>query len=103
MKLLLATAIDKDHVNNLGWTALLEAVILGDGGAVHTEIVRLLAAAGADVNIADRDGVTPIAHARKSGYSGMVRILAAAGARDGRTRGGGQSRRPGFGAVAKPR
>jgi ankyrin repeat protein len=81
VKLLLATAIDKDHVNNLGWTALLEAVILGDGGAVHTEIVRLLTAAGADVNIADRDGVTPVAHARKSGYSGMVRILAAAGAR----------------------
>ncbi len=81
MKLLLATAIDKDHVNNLGWTALLEAVILGDGGAAHTEIVRLLTEAGANVNIADRDGVTPLAHARKSGYSGMVRILSAAGAR----------------------
>ena len=81
MKLLLATAIDKDHVNNLGWTALLEAVILGDGGAAHTEIVRLLTEAGANVNIADRDGVTPLAHARKSGYSGMVRILTAAGAR----------------------
>jgi ankyrin repeat protein len=81
VKLLLATSIDKDHVNNLGWTALLEAVILGDGGATHTEIVRLLAEAGADVNIADRDGVTPLAHARKSGYSGMVHILSAAGAR----------------------
>jgi ankyrin repeat protein len=55
--------------------------ILGDGGAVHTEIVRLLVEAGANVNIADRDGVTPLAHARKSGYSGMVRILSAAGAR----------------------
>ena len=81
VKLLLATAIDKDHVNNLGWTALLEAVILGDGGAAHTEIVRLLVEAGANVNIADRDGVTPLAHAKKSGYSGMVRILSAAGAR----------------------
>src|SRR3954469_16902863 len=81
VKLLLATAIDKDHVNNLGWTALLEAVILGDGGAAHTEIVRLLVEAGASVNIADRDGVTPLAHAKKSGYSGMVRILGAAGAR----------------------
>ena len=60
VKLLLATAIDKDHVNNLGWTALLEAVILGDGGAAHTEIVRLLVEAGASVNIADRDGVTPL-------------------------------------------
>ena len=81
VKLLLATAIDKDHINNLGWTALLEAVILGDGGAAHTEIVRLLVEAGAQVNIADRDGMTPLAHARKSGYSGMVRILSAAGGR----------------------
>ena len=56
-------------------------MILGDGGAAHTEIVRLLVEAGASVNIADRDGVTPLAHARKSGYSGMVRILSAAGAR----------------------
>jgi ankyrin repeat protein len=81
VKLLLATAIDKDHVNNLGWTALLEAVILGDGGPVHTDIVRLLVEAGANANIGDRDGVTPLAHARKSGYSGIVRILTAAGAR----------------------
>ena len=78
---LLATAIDKDHINNLGWTALLEAVILGDGGATHTEIVRLLVEAGANPSLADRDGVTPLAHAKKSGYSGMVRILSAAGAR----------------------
>jgi uncharacterized protein len=81
VKLLLATAIDKDHVNNLGWTALLEAVILGDGGPAHTEIVRLLVEAGANVNIADRDGVTPLAHARRSKYGRMVDILTAAGAR----------------------
>ncbi|MBX9840564.1 MAG: ankyrin repeat domain-containing protein [Xanthobacteraceae bacterium] len=81
VKVLLATEIDKDHVNNLGWTALLEAVILGDGGAAHTEIVRLLVAAGASVSIADRDGVTPLAHARRARYSGMVRILSDAGAR----------------------
>ena len=78
MKLLLATAIDKDHVNNLGWTALMEAVVLGDGGPAHTEIVRLLVEAGANVNIPDRDGVTPLAHAKKRGYAEMVRILSAA-------------------------
>ena len=60
VRILLATAIDKDHVNRLGWTALLEAVILGDGGPVHTEIVRLLVEAGANVNLADREGVTPL-------------------------------------------
>jgi ankyrin repeat protein len=57
---LLKTRIDIDHVNNLGWTALLEAVILGDGGPAHTEIVGLLVAAGANVKIADRQGVTPL-------------------------------------------
>ena len=80
VKLLLGTAIDKDHVNNLGWTALLEAVILGDGGKTHTDIVRLLVAAGANVNIADREGVSPLAHAKRRGYAEMVRILSAAGA-----------------------
>ena len=69
MRILLGTAIDKDHVNKLGWTALLEAVILGDGGPVHTEIVRLLVEAGANVNIADREGVTPLTHARRRGFA----------------------------------
>ena len=32
VRMLLGTDIDIDHVNRLGWTALLEAVILGDGG-----------------------------------------------------------------------
>jgi ankyrin repeat protein len=81
VKLLLATPIDKDHVNNLGWTALLEAIVLGDGGPRHTEIVRLLVEAGANVNLADRDGVTPLAHARRRNYSEMARILSAKGAR----------------------
>lgn len=31
-----------DHVNNLGWTALMEAIVLGDGGAGHVETVRML-------------------------------------------------------------
>jgi ankyrin repeat protein len=75
VKILLGTAIDKDHVNKLGWTALLEAVILGDGGKIHTEIVRLLVEAGANPNIADRDGVTPLAHAKKHGYAAIIRIL----------------------------
>ena len=81
VRALLATPIDKDHVNRLGWTALMEAVILGDGGAVHTEIVRLLVEAGANVNIADREGVTPLQHAKRRGYAVMVRILEAKGAR----------------------
>ena len=81
VKILLATGIDKDHVNKLGWTALLEAVILGDGGKTHTEIVRLLVEAGANPNIADRERMTPLAHAKKRGYTAMVRILEKAGAK----------------------
>ncbi len=57
---LLATRIDVDHINNLGWTCLLEAVILGDGGPRHAEIVRMLIAAGAKLDIADRGGVTSL-------------------------------------------
>jgi len=64
-----------DHVNNLGWTALIEAVILGDGGPNHTEVVKLLLEAGASRDIADRGGVTPLGHARNRGYAEMVRLL----------------------------
>ena len=68
VRILLETDIDVDHINDLGWTALIEAVILGDGGPVHQEIVGLLVDAGADPRIADRDGVTPLEHARKRGF-----------------------------------
>lgn len=77
---LLKTDIKIDHINNLGWTALLEAIILGDGGPRHTEVVRLLVEAGADVNLADANGVTPLAHARQRGYEQMIGILQNAGA-----------------------
>lgn len=78
--LLERTTVDVDHVNDLGWTALLEAVILGDGGAAHQEIVELLLAAGADAELADRDGVTPLEHARRNGFEAIERSLRAAGA-----------------------
>jgi ankyrin repeat protein len=78
---LLKTPIEIDHVNRLGWTALLEAIILGDGGARHTESVRLLVAGGANVNLADSSGVTPLAHARRRGYKAMIAILEQAGGR----------------------
>lgn len=72
------TRIDVDHVNNLGWTALLEAVILGDGGPDHQEVVRILLAAGADPRIADKGGVTPLRHAQERGYRVIADILRAA-------------------------
>ncbi|WP_375709203.1 ankyrin repeat domain-containing protein [Sporosarcina sp. NCCP-2222] len=71
---------DVNHINNLHWTALLEAVILGDGGERHQKIVQLLVDHGADVNIADRDGVTPLEHAERRGYNEIQQILKEAGA-----------------------
>jgi ankyrin repeat protein len=70
-----------DHVNNLNWTALIEAVVLGDGGPRHLACVEALVAAGADPNIPDREGVTPLAHARKRGHAAMAAVLEKAGAR----------------------
>jgi ankyrin repeat protein len=76
VRILLDTAIDVDHVNRLGWTALLEAVILGDGGPVYQEIVGLLVDAGA-AGIPDRDGKTPLAHARERGFTEIAARIAA--------------------------
>ncbi|CAK9780483.1 ankyrin repeat protein [Cutaneotrichosporon oleaginosum] len=74
------TGIKVNHVNHLGWTALLEAVILGDGGHKHVEIVKILLEAGADLGIRDKDGVSALKHARERGYAEMVRVLEGAGA-----------------------
>lgn len=76
---LLKTDIDIDHINRLGWTALLEAIILGDGGPRHTEVVRLLVEAGADITQIDGNGVTPLEHARSRGFEEIVAILEGAG------------------------
>ena len=74
IRILLETGIEVDHVNDLGWTALLEAVILGDGGPVYQQIVKLLVDAGAR-NIPDRDGRTPLDHARSRGFSAIASII----------------------------
>ncbi len=66
-----------DHVNNLGWTAAIEAVILGDGGPRHQATLKALVDAGANIRIADRDGATPIDHAKRRGFEVMVDMLSA--------------------------
>jgi ankyrin repeat protein len=79
--LLEQTDVDVDHVNKLGWTALLEAILLSDGGPRHQAIVAMLIEHGADVDLADRDGVRPLAHARARGQTKTAALLVAAGAR----------------------
>jgi ankyrin repeat protein len=81
VKELLHTDVDINHVNRLGWTALLEAIILSDGGPRHQEIVRLLIKAGADVNVADGENISPFQHARNKGFTPIVELLVSAGAR----------------------
>jgi uncharacterized protein len=68
-----------DHINNLQWTALIEAIVLGDGGPNHVACVRLMVEAGADVNLADGDGTRPLGLAEQRGFKEMVSILKAAG------------------------
>ncbi len=72
---LIAGGAPLDHVNNLGWTALMEAVVLGDGGSDHLATVRALVEAGANTKIPDRDGVTPLQHAEARGYSQIAKII----------------------------
>ena len=80
-QVLLTAKIDLNHVNNLGWTCLLEIVVLGNGSARHTKVAELVLAAGTDPNIADRDGVTPLTHARRRGFTEIARMIAAKGGR----------------------
>ena len=75
VRILLETEIDVDHVNGLGWTALMEAVVLGDGGPIYQEIVSDLVRAGAR-DIPDNDGVTALAHAQRRGYVELERLIA---------------------------
>ena len=64
-----------DHINNLHWTAVMEAVVLGDGGPDHQAVLDALLSAGADRTLADRDGVTPLQHAEARGFTEMVQRL----------------------------
>ncbi len=66
-----------DHINRLGWTALLEAIILGDGSQKYVDIVQILLDANSNKNIADNEGVTPLQHARKRGFNKIVTLLEA--------------------------
>lgn len=70
-----------DHVNNLHWTALIEAIVLGDGGPRHQATVAALLSGGANTQLADRSGQTPLQLARARGYGAIVQALLAAGAR----------------------
>ncbi len=81
VKALIVADAPLDHVNNLGWTALIEAIVLGDGGGAHVAALEALVEAGADINLADASGNTPLTLAGSYGHQRMVENLRAAGAR----------------------
>ncbi|HMM89391.1 ankyrin repeat domain-containing protein [Bradyrhizobium sp.] len=81
VRTLIAAKAPLDHVNNLQWTALIESIVLGDGGKNHADTLRALVEAGADVNIADGNGSTPLRLAQSRSYREMVAILEKAGAK----------------------
>lgn len=64
-----------DHVNRLGWTALMEAVVLGNGSKKYVEVVQTLVNAGCNVAIPDNDGITALQHARSRGYTAIAAVL----------------------------
>jgi uncharacterized protein len=72
---LIAAGAPVDHINALGWTALIEAVILGDGGIRHAACVKALLEGGANRNLPDRSGVTPLVHAERRGYASIAALL----------------------------
>ncbi len=78
---LVAAGAPLDHVNNLHWTAVIEAIVLGDGGPRHQATLKILVDAGANLQLADRSGRTPLQLARQRGYTAMEKMLEAAGAK----------------------
>jgi ankyrin repeat protein len=81
VRMLIEANAPLDHVNNLGWTALIEAIVLGNGDGRYQDTVKALVAAGANLNLADRSGATPLALAKSRNYETIVRILEDAGAK----------------------
>jgi uncharacterized protein len=79
--ILIAAGAPLDHVNNLGWTALIESIVLGDGGSNHQRVLRDLLTAGANPNLADKNGTSPLALARARGFTAIAEMLQAKGAR----------------------
>jgi len=72
---LIAAGAPLDHINNLHWTAVIESIVLGDGGPRHQRTLAALVEAGASLKLTDRQGNTPLQLAKARGYTAMVKLL----------------------------
>ena len=79
-ELLEKTEINVNHTNFVGWTPLLEAIVLNDGGEKQQQIVKLLLEHGANPHMTDKYGKKPLELAREKGYHEIAELLVAAGA-----------------------
>ncbi len=77
-ELLEKTDINVNHTNFVGWTPLLEAIVLNDGGEKQQQIVKLLLDHGANPHMTDKYGKKPLELAREKGYNEIVELLIAA-------------------------
>lgn len=81
VKQLIAAGAPLDHVNNLHWTAVIESIVLGNGGPRHQATLAALISAGANLQLTDRQGHTPLQLAGERGHTAVVLMLERAGAR----------------------
>lgn len=75
VRILIDAGVPVNHVNNLGWTAMQEAILLNSGGPRQQEVVRLLLAAGADPEIRDPEGRTALQNAERLGFTEIANLL----------------------------
>jgi ankyrin repeat protein len=79
-ELLEKTEMNVNHTNFVGWTPLLEAIVLNDGGDKQQQIVKLLLDHGANPHMTDKYGKKPLELAKEKGYTEIAALLVAAGA-----------------------
>jgi uncharacterized protein len=73
--ILIAAGVPLDHVNNLGWTAMQEAILLNNGGPRQQAVVRQLLDAGADPTIRDPQGRTALQNAERLGFNAIAALI----------------------------
>lgn len=75
VKILIDAGVPVNHVNNLGWTAMQEAILLNTGGPNQQQVISLLLDAGADPNIRDPEGRTSLQNAERLGFTAITKII----------------------------